>query len=257
MLKTYIEDSSGPAPIAYFELMRLYDHADDAAGPAAVRRRYLQVFGAEPPALEQIAAPHGLQARAELAARITRNWGKPQALDMIEDLLFAAPAPDKALSLEAGRDLLCLFRWGPSCSAKRPPRRAARATNMAGAPGARRRRRAGPVAAQDAADYGVGLDLDRTRMPRRCRSRSRWNARTPSRCGCRSRKTIRCWRNSRRRSAANLPAAAATRTRTARTSTPSVTRWPTRAAAPCPVEKRTRHGPWCSKDPPAPTPRPW
>ncbi|HEY8360469.1 MAG TPA: hypothetical protein VIL30_23690 [Ramlibacter sp.] len=110
VLKKYIEDSSAPAPIAYFELMRLYDHADDAVGMGAVRRRYAQVFGAEPPPLEQINGPHGLQSRAELAARITRNWGKPQSLDMIEDLLFAVPVPDKALSLEAGRDLLCLYQ---------------------------------------------------------------------------------------------------------------------------------------------------
>jgi hypothetical protein len=110
VLKAYLEGSSAPAPIAYFELMRLYALDEDTVGEAAVRRRYAQVFGSKAPPLEQITAASGLQARAELASHITRSWRTPQALDMIDDLLFAAPGPDKALSLEAGRDLLCLYQ---------------------------------------------------------------------------------------------------------------------------------------------------
>lgn len=165
VLKTYIEDSSRPAPIAYFELMRLYEHAEDGAGIAAVRRRYAQVFGAEPPPLAQIDAPQGLQARAELAARITRNWGKPQALGMIEELLFAVPAPDKALSLEAGRDLLCLYQVATELQREEAAAPGVEHEEHGLAPWAHAEDAAqAHAAAQDAADfsggYSFGLDLD-------------------------------------------------------------------------------------------------
>lgn len=157
VLKAYVEDAGSPAPVAYFELLRLYGHAGDEGGATAVRRRYAQVFGAEAPSLPQIEAPQGLQARAELTARITRNWGRPQALEMIEDLLFAVPSPDRALSLEAGRDLLCLYQVASELQ-----RQDAAGEGAGDEHGLAPWANSGDVegAADFAGGYGFGLDLD-------------------------------------------------------------------------------------------------
>jgi hypothetical protein len=108
ILKTYLEDAEAPAPIAFFELMRLYVHTDDAASLVSVRKRYQQVFGVEAPRFEQITAPVGIEAFPDLAMRVTRAWGTPQVLDHIEQYLFAVPQPGRAFSLAAGRELLYL-----------------------------------------------------------------------------------------------------------------------------------------------------
>ncbi len=108
ILKTYLEDSGAPAPIAFFELMRLYVHTDDAASLVSVRKRYRQVFGAEAPKFDQITATAGLEGFPDLAMRVTRAWGTPQVLDHIEQYLFAVPQPGRAFSLQAGHDLLYL-----------------------------------------------------------------------------------------------------------------------------------------------------
>ena len=108
VLRTYLQDSSGPAPLAFFELMRLCDQDDDAMAVASVRRRYLQAFGVEPPRLPEVTASLGLESLPELSARITRAWGTPRALQLIEESLFTVPAAGTPLTLQAGRDLVCL-----------------------------------------------------------------------------------------------------------------------------------------------------
>ena len=108
VLKTYLQDSSAPAPLAFLELMRLCDQDDDAAGLASVRRRYVHVFGTEPPRLQDVTASLGLESLPQLSARITRAWGTPEAPRLIEDSLFKAPAPGMPPTLQAGRDLICL-----------------------------------------------------------------------------------------------------------------------------------------------------
>lgn len=108
VLKTYLEDSNAPAPLAFFELMRLSVNTDDAAMLVAVRKRYAQVYGKDAPKFEQINSPLGLESFPELASRVTRAWGTPEALDLIELSLFTVPPAGKAISLQAGRDLLCL-----------------------------------------------------------------------------------------------------------------------------------------------------
>jgi hypothetical protein len=109
VLKTYLQDSASPAPLAFFELMRLCDQAEDAAAVATVRRRYTQAFGVEAPRLEQVNAGIGLDSLKDLSARVTAAWGKPAALDLIEEALFTVPRPGAALTLQAGRDLVCLY----------------------------------------------------------------------------------------------------------------------------------------------------
>ena len=108
ILKTYLEDSAAPAPLAYYELMRLCVHTDDAASLVQVRKRYAQVFGVESPKFEQINTPLGLESYPDLANRITGAWGTPEAQDFIELSLFTVAPPGKAFSLQAGRDLLFL-----------------------------------------------------------------------------------------------------------------------------------------------------
>lgn len=163
-LKAYLEDSAAPAPIAFFELMRLYAHHEDMAAVAAVRRRYAQVIGSEAPAMAQINGPFGLQSRTELSSRITRHWGKPQVLSVIEDMLFAVPAPERALSLEAGRDLLCLYQV--ALELQRAPQSAAGggedAQDHALAPWAQATdvQAAAQAAADASGGLGFALDLD-------------------------------------------------------------------------------------------------
>jgi hypothetical protein len=109
ILKTYLEDSASPAPVAFFELMRMCDREEDPAALAGVRRRYTQLFGLEPPRLEQVTAPLGVDALPELSSRLTAGWGRSVALDIIEQALFSVPAPGGALTLQAGRELICLY----------------------------------------------------------------------------------------------------------------------------------------------------
>lgn len=108
VLRTYLQDSSGPAPLAFLELMRLCDQHGDAMALAGVRRRYAHAFGVEPPRLQDVTASLGLESLPQLSARITRAWGTPEAPRLIEDSLFQVPAPGLRLTLQAGRDLICL-----------------------------------------------------------------------------------------------------------------------------------------------------
>jgi hypothetical protein len=77
-----------------------------------VRRRYVQAFGMEAPRLDQVAAPVGLESRRDLCTRITKTWGQPAALEVIEEALFTVPKPGAPITLQAGRDLLCLYDLG-------------------------------------------------------------------------------------------------------------------------------------------------
>lgn len=107
VLKTYVDDSAAPAPLAYLELMRLY--TGDSAAQAAVRKRYEEVFGVPAPSQGQVSITRGLESQPDLAARVVRAWGSPEVLDLIELSLFTVAVPDKMYTLEAGRDLLCLY----------------------------------------------------------------------------------------------------------------------------------------------------
>lgn len=159
VLKTYLEDSTAPAPLAFFELMRLCVHSDDAAALAAVRRRYVHVFGVEAPQFEQLAAPLGLESQPVLSTRITRAWGKPEALDLIEQSLFTVPPPGKVLSLQAGRDLIGLFSLAQALAADAQAAQAEADHELA--PWADSQ--SAPlldVAVEAPADRGLGLDLD-------------------------------------------------------------------------------------------------
>jgi hypothetical protein len=109
VLKTYVEDSAGPAPLAFFELMRLADAEGDAHAVAAVRRRYAQVFGVEAPPLAQLTAARGAESLPALSAALTAAWKGGDVLQVIEDALFQVPAPGVSLTLQAGRDLLALY----------------------------------------------------------------------------------------------------------------------------------------------------
>lgn len=109
VLKAYLQDSAQPAPVAFYELMRLCDQAQDAVAVATVRRRHAQALRAEAPRLEQVMAATGLDGMPALAARIQRAWGTPGALDAIERELFEVPAAGMPLTLQAARDLLFLY----------------------------------------------------------------------------------------------------------------------------------------------------
>lgn len=109
VLKTYVEDSAGPAPLAFFELMRLADADGDAHAVAAVRRRYAQVFGVEAPPLAQLTAARGADSLPALSAALTAAWQGGDVLQVIEDALFQVPPPGASFTLQAGRDLLSLY----------------------------------------------------------------------------------------------------------------------------------------------------
>lgn len=109
VLKAYLQDSSSPAPLAFFELMRLCDQQEDGPALATVRRRYAHAFGVDAPRLEQVSAPLGLESFPELSERITAAWRTPQALEIIGQALFKVPQPGAAVTLQAGRDLICLY----------------------------------------------------------------------------------------------------------------------------------------------------
>jgi hypothetical protein len=109
VLKAYLQDSASPAPVAFFELMRVCSLADDAPALEAVRRRYTKMLGAQAPTLAQVSAPGGLEQQRALAERVTRAWGSAEVLSVIEHALFDVPAPNAALPIAAARDLICLY----------------------------------------------------------------------------------------------------------------------------------------------------
>lgn len=109
VLKAYLQDSSGPAPLAFLELMRLCEQAGDPLALATVRRRYFQAYGVEAPRLQQALVATGVEAMSGLSERIVRAWGSADALEVIEEALFVVPTPGAPLTLQAGRDLLCLY----------------------------------------------------------------------------------------------------------------------------------------------------
>jgi hypothetical protein len=169
VLKSYLQDSSNPAPLAFFELMRLCDEGEDATALPMVRRRYVQAFGMEAPRLEQVTAPVGLESRRDLCTRITKAWGRQEALDIIEEALFTVPKPGASLTLHAARDLLCLYDLGMALM-----------TESAGSTGSGLEADAHPVApwadaqdAQQAANsaaeaqggYAFALDVDLNAAP--------------------------------------------------------------------------------------------
>jgi hypothetical protein len=164
VLKTYLADSSAPAPLAFFELMRLCVHTDDAPALAAARRRYQEVFHLEPPRFEHINAPLGLESYTDLASRITTGWGRPEVLDVIEEQLFDVPQAGRALSLQAGRDLICLHDVAMALMRESKLAQAGAEAEHALAPWALDDPDQARAAAQDAADVSGGnrfaLDLD-------------------------------------------------------------------------------------------------
>ncbi|HEX2546462.1 MAG TPA: hypothetical protein VHL79_16390, partial [Ramlibacter sp.] len=88
---------------------RLCDQADDPGAIPTIRRRYTQAFGVPAPELAQVTEAKGLDGMPQLSARITAAWGRAEALELIEDGLFSVPPPHAALTLQAGRDLICLY----------------------------------------------------------------------------------------------------------------------------------------------------
>lgn len=109
VLKAYLQDSGSPAPLAFLELMRLCEQAGDPLALATVRRRYFQAYGVEAPRLQQALVATGVEAMSGLSERIVRAWGSAEALEVIEEALFVVPTPGAPLTLQAGRDLLCLY----------------------------------------------------------------------------------------------------------------------------------------------------
>lgn len=173
VLKAYVQDSANPSPLAFFELMRLCDQAGDATAVAAVRRRYARAFRTEAPRLQQVTASTGLESLADLSARIAAAWGTPQVPDLIEEALFAAPAPGAPLTLQAGRDLLCLHALALALAAEdtaRPGLPADQAHPLA--PWAHAEDAGSAQAAVQAAgdaqgghDFALDVDLDARHMP--------------------------------------------------------------------------------------------
>lgn len=106
VLKAYLQDSDAPAPLGFHELMRICVETDDAAGLAAVRRRYTHTFGVEPPAFDQLVADDGLDDHEAFMRRVQAVWGTPRVLGLIEQRLFSAAPEDEPLSLRAAHDLM-------------------------------------------------------------------------------------------------------------------------------------------------------
>jgi hypothetical protein len=167
ILKTYLEDSAAPAPLAYYELMRLCVHTDDAASLVHVRKRYAQVFGVESPKFEQINTPLGLESYPDLANRISGAWGTPEAQDFIELSLFTVAPAGKAFSLQAGRDLLFLHDLAMALGRESGLGAGSEEDDQALAPWARsddpeEARQAAQEAADVTGGHLFGLDLDLT-----------------------------------------------------------------------------------------------
>ncbi|HYE40322.1 MAG TPA: hypothetical protein VEB23_10340 [Ramlibacter sp.] len=108
VLKAYLQDCAEPAPVAWFELMRLCQQYEDAAALATVRRRYAHTYGVDAPHPDRLAAPLGLEGMSEMSARVVAAWGRPEVLDVIQEALFKVPQPGSPMTLQAGRDLVCL-----------------------------------------------------------------------------------------------------------------------------------------------------
>lgn len=172
VLKAYLQDSAQPAPVAFYELMRLCDQAQDPVAVATVRRRHAQALGLEAPRLDQVNAAIGLDGLPALNTPIQRAWGGPGALDAIEEALFEKPAPGATLTLQAARDLLFLYDLALARATQGTVQPADPAEAHPVAPWAHAEdAHAASLAAQAAADaqggerFGLDLDLTGPAMP--------------------------------------------------------------------------------------------
>lgn len=173
VLKAYLQDSAAPAPLAWFELMRLCQQHEDPAAVATVRRRYAHHYGTDAPQLDRLASPLGVESLPELGARITAAWGGPEALAVIEEALFKVPQPGTAFTLQAGRDLLSLHQLalGLAGEGAGPASAAGAADGLPLAPWAHAQDAAGAQAAVQAAGdaeggSAFGIDIDVGAAPR-------------------------------------------------------------------------------------------
>jgi hypothetical protein len=166
VLKAYLQDSTSPAPVAFLELMRLCAQAGDPAAVGMVRRRYEKTFGLEPPRLEHLDTADGLDTLPGLATRISAAWGRPESMELIEQLLFEPPAPGTVITPQAGRDLVALHAVASNLGAAEGAAPVAGApTEHLRAPWANADDPAGALAAaQSAAEsdggHPFGLDVD-------------------------------------------------------------------------------------------------
>jgi hypothetical protein len=109
VVKAYLQDSASPAPVAFFELMRVCGLADDPQAVEAVRRRYAKVFGQPAPRLEQVTDPAGLEAQPAVSAKVIARWAAGDVLPVIEQALFDKPAAGSPLTPQSARDLISLY----------------------------------------------------------------------------------------------------------------------------------------------------
>jgi hypothetical protein len=56
-----------------------------------------------------VSAEAGLEQQRGLAERVTRTWGTPEVLPVIEHALFDVPTPGAAMTVQAARELISLY----------------------------------------------------------------------------------------------------------------------------------------------------
>ncbi|MEO8135612.1 MAG: hypothetical protein ABI831_16740, partial [Betaproteobacteria bacterium] len=112
VLRDHIDHEPKPSPMAWLMLLDLYRQSNRRTDFGDVADRFHQAFNAETPSWNPVPSQSpdsGIAFFPRLLRRIRTNWGKPESLAVIEDLLYDNRGGARVgFSLTAFRDLLLL-----------------------------------------------------------------------------------------------------------------------------------------------------
>ncbi|MFZ4287411.1 hypothetical protein [Variovorax sp. HJSM1_2] len=123
LLKKTIDESIELNPLAYLELLGLYQKQGHEEAYERLRDDFNHVFnGRVPPMASFLDEGHRLQEHPSAMFKIQNTWGTPEGLETLEAMLFRVPGNSGTpqFDLAAYRDLLMLYAAAKSAGAERP-----------------------------------------------------------------------------------------------------------------------------------------
>jgi pilus assembly protein FimV len=111
LLMSHVRSSGGTSPMPYLKLLEIYRRNGDGEAYERIRERFDRRFNAHAP--PWASDPRDARALAEYPAIVKRlevAWGEPpQAIELLEALLFRRDSSDETFELAAYEELLFLY----------------------------------------------------------------------------------------------------------------------------------------------------
>lgn len=114
LLNAQHDDSQQTGPLAWLDLLDMYQALGRASDFDRVRKAFERNFNATVPEMDDYNRRGSLESHARLVDRICEHWPKRRVLDVMEEALFRrhGETDTKRLDLWAFRDLLFLYQVG-------------------------------------------------------------------------------------------------------------------------------------------------